>query len=415
MTNLDVAPTVLDALGIEQPTNMIGMPVTARADATPLAERIADLDRTGSAVGAIDKLRDLYFTPAFAWFAVACVGFAVLAAFWRKPALLGTGRILLLMVLSVPAAAWIALLAARSPSSLRDAAAALGIAWLAVFAVALAVRWRAGSPTALAGLAGATVLLILVDQWFGGPLQSGLFSYSVRAGWRYYGIGNEGSALAVGAALAGVGLACDLAVRMPWAPSLRRYAIPVVGAIVLVTAAAPFAGANAGVAVWGAIAFAVAWLRINRIPLTARTIAWTAAVVVLLVGALAAVDLLGVGGGTHIGRFFVQLAQGGSGAVELVRRKALNNLGYVTQTPYSWLALAIALALGLEGFVRPRPLASVLSGFPALSGALIGVVVGGVAALLTEDSGVVMPALMLLTGALPALYLALRATLRPPG
>ncbi len=279
---------------------------------------------------------------------------------------------------------------------------------MAVFGVALAVRWRAGSPTALAGLAGATVLLILVDQWFGGPLQSGLFSYSVRAGWRYYGIGNEGSALAVGAALAGVGLACDLAARMPWAPSLRRYAIPVVGAIVLVTAAAPFAGANAGVAVWGAIAFAVAWLRINRIPLTARTIAWTAAVVVLLVGALAAVDLLGVGGGTHIGRFFVQLTQGGSGAVELVRRKALNNLGYVTQTPYSWLALAIALALGLEAFVRPRPLASAFAGFPALSGALIGVVVGGVVALLTEDSGVVMPALMLLAGALPALYLALR-------
>ncbi len=408
VTNLDVAPTVLDALGIELPTNMIGMPVSARADATPLAERIADLDRTGSAVGAIDKLRDLYFTPAFAWFAVACVGIAVLAAFRRIRALRGTGRVLLLMVLSVPAAAWVALLVARSPSSPRDAAVALGVAWLAVFGVALAVRWRAGSPKALAGLAGTTALLILVDQWFGGPLQSGLFSYSVRAGWRYYGIGNEGSALAVGAALAGVGLMCDLAVGTRWAPSLRRYAIPVVGAIVLVTAAAPFAGANAGVAVWGAIAFAVAWLRMNRIPLTARTVAWTGAVVVLLVGALAAVDLLGIGGGTHIGRFFLQLVRDGSGAAALVRRKALNNLGYVTQTPYSWLALAIALALGLERLVRPRPLAAALSGFPAYAGALVGVVIGSVVALVTEDSGVVMPALMLLTGALPALYLALR-------
>jgi hypothetical protein len=311
-------------------------------------------------------------------------------------------------VLSVPAAAWIALLAARSPSSPRDAAIALGIAWLAVFAVALAVRWSAGSPTALAGLAGSTVLLILIDQWFGGPLQSGLFSYSTRAGWRYYGIGNEGSALAVGAALAGVGLACDLAVRRRWAPTLRRYAIPVVGVIVLITAAAPFAGANAGVAVWGAVAFAVAWLRMNRIPFTARTMAWTGVVVVALVGALAAVDLLGIGGGTHIGRFFLQVAQGGSGAGELVRRKALNNLSYVTQTPYSWLALTIALALGLERIVRPRPLATASAGFPAYSAALIGVVAGSVVALLTEDSGVVMPALMLLAGALPGLYLALR-------
>ena len=408
VTNLDVAPTVLATLGIGLPPSMIGMPVSARVDATPLAERIAGLDRAGSAVGSVDKLRDRYFTLAYAWFAAACVALSALAAFRRRRALLGTSRLLLLMVLSVPAAAWIALLAVRSPSSPRDAAVALGIAWLAVFAVALAVRRSAGSPAALAGLAGTTLLLILADQWSGGPLQSGLFSYSVRAGWRYYGIGNEGSALAVGAALAGVGLACDLAIHTRWARTLRRYAIPVAGAIVLVTAAAPFAGANAGVAVWGAIAFAVAWLRMNRIPFTARTVAWIVAAVMVLVGALAAVDLLGVGGGTHIGRFFLQLAQGGSGAMELVRRKALNNLGYVTQTPYSWLALTIALALGLERFVRPRPLTTALAGFPAYSAALIGVVAGSIVALLTEDSGVVMPALMLLAGALPGLYLALR-------
>jgi hypothetical protein len=247
----------------------------------------------------------------------------------------------------------------------------------------------------------------MIDQWFGGPLQTGLFSYSIRAGWRYYGVGNEGSALAVGATLASIGLVCDLAARTRWALPLRRYALPVVGGIVLVTTAAPFAGANAGVAVWGFIAFAAAWLRMNRVPFSARTVLWTIAAVVLFVGMLAAVDLLGAGGGTHIGRFLLEFAQGDSGAWQLIRRKALNNIGYVTQTPYAWLALAISAALLFERFARPRPLVSALGRYPAYAAALTGVVVGSAVALLTEDSGVVMPALMLLAGALPALWLAL--------
>ena len=247
----------------------------------------------------------------------------------------------------------------------------------------------------------------MLDQWLGDPLPTGLFSYSIRAGWRYYGIGNEGSALAVGAALAALGLACDHAADSRWAAIVRRWSIPAAGAVLLVTAAAPFAGANAGVAVWGAVAFAVAWVRINRVPLSLRTFAWMAAIVVALVGVLAALDLLGPGGGTHIGRFFAEFGQGGTGAWELVRRKALNNLGYVTQTPYSWLALAIALGLAVERYVAPRPLLGAMERYPGYAGALAGVIAGSIVALLTEDSGVVMPALMLLSGALPALYLAM--------
>ena len=99
----------------------------------------------------------------------------------------------------------------------------------------------------------------------------------------------------------------------------------------------------------------------------------------------------------------------------MVSRKALNNVGYVTQTPYSWLALAIAAALAIEWWVRPRPLVAALKRSPAYAGALLGILAGAVVALLTEDSGVVMPALMLLAGALPALHLALERDRRGLG
>lgn len=407
VTSLDVAPTVLGALGLPTPSPMIGSTLASTPDDTPLAEKLAALRRANDAAGAIDKLRDLYFAPSFVWFAIACVGVALVAAFLRADRLLSGGKGLLLLVLCAPPAAWLALFAARHPATPAAAGTAFGIAWL-IAAGAAAVLARFVRPAALlAAVSGATAAVILADQWFAGPLESGLFSYSIRAGWRYYGIGNEGSALAVAAALVAVGLACDLAAGTRWAAPLRRYALPLAGAAVLVTAAAPFAGANAGVAVWGFFAFAAAWLRVNEVRFTPRTVGLTVAAMLLLVAALAAVDILGGGGGTHIGRFFLEAGREGSGAWELVRRKALNNLDYLSQTPYSWLAAAIVLAAGAERFARPRPLASALERVPAYRGALVGVIVGGFFALITEDSGIVMPALMLLAGALPAMYLAL--------
>jgi hypothetical protein len=92
---------------------------------------------------------------------------------------------------------------------------------------------------------------------------------------------------------------------------------------------------------------------------------------------------------------------------DLVYRKASNNVGYVSQTPYTWLAVALAGALAAVRWAGERPLVSALRERPGMAGALAGVVVGGIVAALTEDSGVVMPALMLFAGAVPALYLSL--------
>jgi hypothetical protein len=193
----------------------------------------------------------------------------------------------------------------------------------------------------------------------------------------------------------------------PRSTTARRYVVPAVGAVVLLTATAPFAGANAGVAIWGCVAWATAWFAMNRVRFSARTVVLTVGAVIALVAALAAVDLLAGGGTTHIGRFFLGLVSDGAGTLELVRRKALNNVGYLSQTPYTWVALAIAAVLAVERWVAPQPLAVALREAPEYRGALLGIVAGSIVALLTEDSGIVMPALMLLAGALPGLYLAL--------
>lgn len=417
VSNLDVAPTVLDALGIAQPATMIGQPMTSRpaaavgAAAAPLMTRLGDLSRIGTTVGAVDFVRDRAFIALYVGVTLAVLALAVALALLPLASVRFVGRWWLLLVLSVPPSAWLLFVVERWPATPGRVGAALGVATFVVFAVALAldilVRRRPTLP--LLALATLTSVVICADQWLGHPLESGLFSYSVRAGWRYYGMGNEGSALLVGASLAAIGLACDLAAETPVALPLRRFGIPVVGAVALFTAASPTLGANAGVAVWGLVAFAVAWFSANRVRFTWKTVAATLLGIALLVGALVAIDLArGSGGETHLGRFFSEITSGSFGEVwELVRRKAINAWNYLPQTPYTWLALAFAAALALVRWVRPRPLVSALAERPAYAGALLGVVVGSVVALFTEDSGTVMPALMLLAGATPALYLAL--------
>jgi hypothetical protein len=158
------------------------------------------------------------------------------------------------------------------------------------------------------------------------------------------------------------------------------------------------------------VAFGVAWARVNRLRLSWRTVAALTGTIVVLVATLVAIDVMSGAAETHLGHFFTDFATGNfSAASDLVVRKALNSLAYSQQTPYTWLAVAIAGALAATWWFGRRPLAVALATRPGVAGALLGVVIGGVVAMLTEDSGIVMPALMLFAGALPVLYLSLEA------
>ena len=419
VTNLDVGPTVLSALGMRVPSTMIGQPITTPSNpsARPSAElgqRIDELARLGTTVGAVDYVRDLFFIRLFSWSVFwMALGVALIALVQLPPALRTVARLAVLLTLSLPAGAWLLFLVDRYPATPVRVAIAFGVATLVVFGIVVALSTALHSPpeVTLLALSTLTSLLICVDQWMGRPLESGLFSYSIRAGWRYYGMGNEGAALLVGASILAVGITCDLFADSRWAQPLRIGLMPVVGAVALMTSAASFAGANAGVAVWGVVAFGVAWARVNRIRLTWRTALGIVAAIVALVGALVAIDLARGSGETHLGRFFTQFATGDLlGAGDLIYRKALNNYNYLLQTPYSWLAAAIVGALAATRWLGARPLPAALAKRPGVSAALLGLLAGGVAAALTEDSGIVMPALMLFSGALPILYLALKSS-----
>jgi hypothetical protein len=422
VANVDIAPTVLHALGLEATSTMIGQTMSgsgASAKGTPAnaaantavdpSAEIAQLSRLGRWVGAVDYVRDLLFLKRFCYAALAIALLAAALAF--GPALLKPlGRWAILFALSMPPAAWLMVALDRYPQTPLAVVRSFAIATAIVLVVALALSFAQRLPfeTPVLALSLLTSFVIAGDQWTGRPLETGLFSYSIRAGWRYYGMGNEGAALLVAASIVAVGMVCDLSAERPFAHPLRLALMPAVGFVVVLTAAAPFLGANAGVAVWGVVAFGVAWLRVNRVRITWRTGLGIFAAIVLFVAAFVALDALRGASGTHLVRFFDEAASGNGTAVwQLVYRKAVNNYEFLQQTPYAWLALGLAASLAIVWWVPPRPLASVLEKRPCLRSAIVGVLAGAVFALLTEDSGITMPALMLFSAGLPALYLTL--------
>lgn len=427
ITNLDVAPTLLDALGLKVPAVMVGSAVTAQPSALPLTTRLAALSAADRSAGALDRLRNVWFTHAFVALSLAACGLAVWAIGRRSrrdasaptPIAEKIAAPLVLLVCALPPAAWLMLLLRPQPMSVAEAATALGVATAVVLAGLLGVRRLAGAHAAdrpvraaLAAPFAASVLttvIILAEQWLGAPMRAGLLSYSVRSGWRYYGMGNEGAALAVSASIVAVGLCAELLGDSPASHMVRRLALPIVGLAVLVTAAAPFAGANAGVAVWGVVAYGVAWAAMNRVRLTARVVAVIGLVVAVAIVAFAAIDLSsGVSGSTHLGRFVSGAVSGDVVSTgEMVGRKLANNLGYFVVTTYTLLFLGMGGIFVLLRRGSASGLRRAVAPLPALRAALLGVFAGGLMALVSEDSSSVMPALMWVVAIAPALVVAL--------
>ena len=200
--------------------------------------------------------------------------------------------------------------------------AASGFVWIiAEFA------WHRWGTAGALGLVGTVTAIVFgVDQLLGAPLSfSGIFSYSPIAAFRFYGIGNEGAAILVGAAIVGVSLELD---GMPVLAAKRRLVIIGTGVLAVALCALPFFGANVVVAVWGTLTFGALYLAAEqRRPRPVQLVA-LGAIVLAVVAAAVLLDRM-VGGGTHIGRAVSDASTGGIGG--LIASRAATSLRILHQ------------------------------------------------------------------------------------
>jgi hypothetical protein len=395
ITLTDLAPTILDRVGVAFPDEMQGRVVHIEPSSAPLLEAEAfdaEFARARSARWPLTRI--WLFTAA----ALASAAFlTIVAGRGRSPGnerfprrfrdFLATG---LIATAAAPAAV---LIAPQLPGSSIEV---LGL-WTVALAVASAIAVRIAFRThfGLVAVAMIDAAVVVGDLLAGTPLASrSPLGFLVAGGGRFYGI-DEGL---LGVALAGSAIAIAGWLDGRWRPrSLAIAALPL--AFVALVTAAPSLGSKFGagftlVPAFGVLLVLAFGYRIDRVTVIAITIG-----TVLLVGGLAAADALAAPEiRSHIGR---EIA-GQTPASALVVRK-VTSFFKITATTI-WLPVSIVIAVPMALLVRRRAnlLARSFWGLPSLRSALIAVAVGCGAAMGANDTGIIVvaPALVLTAAAL---------------
>lgn len=401
VNNLDVPATAMAILGIERPVQVLGNQMRATPDAGDLQARVDRLRRMDATAVAIDGAKP-GVVNTFVALTVAVLVIAALvlvrARMWLPSSVVLATRLLrgaLLLLMCVVPASWLMFVWMPWPATALQATGALVATALAIWVLALLLAAKSPTRVPIAVLALLTTVVLLVDQWLGAPASfTNFFGYSPLLAARFYGMGNEAAAILFGASVVGLALLFDEWPEAKWTRIAKRYVLPLVGLAVMFTAAAPFLGANVGVAIWGTVGFGLAWFLMNGHHVSWKTLLWLFVASAVIIIGFAAIDLVGGRAQTHLGRAIGSAEQGG--LIELwniVARKAATNARVLTRTNWAYILVAV---LAFLGFMRWRPqgdFADMLTRNPDFADAITVSLAAGVVAYFTEDSGIVIPAL----------------------
>ena len=403
---IDIAPSVLKMLDIKRPESMRGRPIEFEESDDTLAERRAELVE----VDAVTNFRgDVLYTVAYLWFgALGLLAFAValmLSGVWaeRLRRLIPTAACALIAYVPV------VFLARLLPFHdygvvpyvlfLLGASTALGVAFQAL--------GRADPLDPLIIGLTATVGLLVIDVVLGSNLlfNSG-FGSSPEVAGRFIGFGNIGYA-ALGAAAV---LLAGLVARRVGGRNGAWVGIGIL-AVALVADGAPFWGADVGGVLSMVPAFGLTALLLLGIPITKKNIAAALGLTVVAAAFVTVLDLLRpVAQRTHLGRLVEQIQDEGFSAFsKVIERKLHMNFESVAHSHWRVMVLLGALFVAYLWFRGPRALRPLVAREPEIRTALLGFAILAVLGYALNDSGVLVPGVMLgiLTAVLAFLLVAL--------
>jgi hypothetical protein len=401
---IDVAPTVLQLLGQPRYKPMTGraflIDPTSSSPAEVRSRLVEDLDAA--------VFRDRVLNPVAVIFILLELLLVVGASFAllrpqidRRRAI--TRGIALSLLGFIPAVYLARLIPFERYPSVLFYGFILGVA-IALGAIYRTIGRTRAIDSVIAALS-VIVALLALDVMLGARLQlSSAFGYSPTVGIRLSGFGNISYAALAASALL---LASLLAHRIGG----RRGAwcgIAVMG-LALVVDGVPFWGADVGGALSMVPAFGVtAWILLDRrrIP-RVRTVAALAAATVLVVALLAAIDLSRPADKqTHLGRLVQQVSDEGPGIfVNVLRGKLDQNLSTVTRSVWGFMLLIVFGFLGYLWLKHRARVRALVQRIPELRSSAIGFIVLAVLGYALNDSGIVVPGIML--GVLAPVVIAL--------
>lgn len=384
----DIAPTVLEMVGLAVPDSMNGTPmaiasvpddglVERTSTLADLAERVAFRDR---AVGPVSVVMVVLL--------VLCA-----AAFVGRRARLA--RLLAPIVVAYPTLTFLLGLTPYHHLPLDFVVVMVPVTAAFTAAVVTSALSSRGPWVPTAALAGALWLVQVGDIVTGGRLQINTpLGYTPTIAGRFQGYGNLSFGLVAASAVV-------VAVLAAWIVPARRWWVlgtaAWVGAVTLVADAAPRYGSDVG----GTLAIIPGFVVLLTV-LAGRHIGWRRLVAagagtVVLVAVLAAADLTRPASSrTHLGRFADDLLHGDGGLV--IRRKMRGNLAILTSSVWSVVLLLLLVGIGWSAWRRRAVLTDALRDRPTTRAFLAGFVTVAVLGFALNDSGIAVPAVMLVAG-----------------
>jgi hypothetical protein len=389
---VDIAPTILDQIGLKAPDSMEGRPFEIRDEGGSAAQRRAGIVDANAAATFRDEVVSVV-AIVFVVIQIALVLGALV--FLARPDLRRLGTVLHLAGLAALGFIAAVLLAQLVPFQDYGQVAYWGA--LAAASIGLAMLYRfAGRRDALASLIfalGVIVAVLVVDVLFGAPLQlSNPLGYSPLLAARFSGYGNIAySALASAAVL----LAGLLAHRIGGRRGVWT-AIAVL-AVVFVVDGAPMWGSDVGgilsiLPAYAATAYLLLGLRIR---LRTALVGLLAAVVALV--AFGLFDLTRPSDKqTHLGRLFeTTQSRGWSGFSTVIERKIYANLSVFLGSTWLFVVLAVLGFLAYVYSKRRNRLQEIVDWVPELRASYVGFAIVAALGFAANDSGIAIPGMML--------------------
>jgi hypothetical protein len=371
----DIAPTILERLGLPVPDEMSGQPIEANGEVDPgfverLEDRLAAVGpRRGPVIG----------TNLLIWVGLAALAGVAFGARGLRAAL----PLLAVTVAYLPAV--LLGTAALQPSELSERLiAGVGSPALAV------VTLRLAPPYGALAIAGAvSVLGYGIDVIAGSTLTAlSLMGPNPAGGVRFFGIGNELEAIVVALVPIATGAAL-----VAWAPRISPCGAALAFALTGLVAVAAFApgrfGADVGAAIGIPIGAAVAAAACLGGP--RRRLLLVMAVPIVVLAALGAADLL-LGGNAHLTRSVLK-AGGLDQLADVAERRlrlSAENFSRYARTPMLWIAALVIVA----GIAQRRRIEAWFTDRRTAWAGLGGAAAATVAGTLANDSG----ALLLMIG-----------------
>ncbi len=239
-----------------------------------------------------------------------------------------------------------------------------------------------------------TIVVIGLDLILSlGMIENSMFSYRIMSGSRYYGLGNEYMGILIGATIA------FTALQLQQSFSYRNLVVvALLFSLVIFLIAYPLFGINVGGSITACIGLGYTYLRYRQQKVNSPKILGLLLGTLALVVVMAIIDLKQpVEIQSHLGRSVnLILAGGWEEVLSIITRKVQMQLRVINYSIWGWVFLFLVLVSTYLVFRPANSIKKTQQQLPVIYGALQGITMAAVIAIIVNDSGITAAAVLAL-------------------